>query len=102
MSELLVRGAIGVLAGGAWNLASVWTFGHVLRAWLGPMRSHKRALLWLLVKFPLLYLLAIGLLHNLRVSAIGFGIGFTVVMVAIVVKFACQAWSRSTPSSHVR
>jgi hypothetical protein len=72
-------GAIGFVAGGAWNMASLWSLQRMLHAWLGPLPSRGRALLWLLVKFPLLYLLGLAMLHSPQVSPLGFGIGFTLV-----------------------
>jgi len=66
----------GVLAGAAWNLASLWCLSRMLAAWLGPRRSSRRALGWLLVKFPLLYVLAFVMLRSGSVSLVGFGIGF--------------------------
>lgn len=74
--------AAGLLAGGLWNVANLWCLSQLLEAWLGPRRSTKRVVAWLLVKFPLLYVLAVALLQSTRVSMVGFGIGFTLVLVA--------------------
>ena len=84
------KGAVGVLAGGVWNLASLWCLVHLLNAWLGPTPSRRRAIMWLVLKFPLLYLLAVGVLLNQRVSVVGFGLGFTIVLLIIVSWFALQ------------
>ena len=86
-----VKGTVGVLAGGVWNLASLWCLVHLLNAWLGPTPSRRRAITWLVLKFPLLYLLAVGVLLNQRVSVVGFGLGFTVVLLILVGWFALQA-----------
>ena len=97
MSDVLVNSAIGVVAGWAWNVASLVSLQRMLRAWLGPTRSPRRAVLWLLVKFPLLYLLGLALLHSPRVSALGFGIGFTLVMVlGLVVALQATSMARRT------
>ncbi len=71
---------LGLLAGGAWSLASLWCLVHLLDAWLGPKPSRRRAIGWLLVKFPLLYLALFLLLYSSRVSVAGFGVGFTLVL----------------------
>lgn len=92
----------GVLAGGAWNLASLWCLSRLLHAWLGPQHSRRRVLGWLLVKFPLLYLVAFGLLHTRAVSAMGFGIGFSVILAMAIGRFALRAKSFAAPSSHGR
>ena len=72
--------SVGILIGGAWNLSSLWCLGQLLGAWLGPTPSQRRAVGWLLVKFPALYLLAFGYLSRPAASVVGFGIGFTVVL----------------------
>ena len=82
--------AVGALVGGIWNLASLWCFGQLLRAWLGPHSSRRRVVLWLLVKFPLLYLLVGALLYRRLISLLGFGIGFSLVLV-----LALGWWLRS-------
>lgn len=79
------RLALGVLAGGLWNGASLWCLANLLQAWLGPSPSQRKVIGWLLVKFPLLYVLAFGALKLPPVSLIGFGIGFTVTLVAVMV-----------------
>ncbi len=106
------RVALSIAAGGAWNLASLFCLAQLLGAWLGPPRppgppflnagagadgksrggqpSRRRAILWLLVKFPLLYLFVFGLLRAPSVSLIGFGAGFTVVLAGAVAGFALQ------------
>ena len=86
-----LHAALGVFAGGAWNLASLWCLVQLLNAWLGPAPSRKRVWGWLLVKFPLLYFLAFGLLWTKAVSAVGFGVGFSVVLLVILTGMACQA-----------
>jgi hypothetical protein len=85
------RCALSLVAGGIWNLASLWLLTRLLGAWLGPRPSTRRAVGWLLLKFPMLYLAAFMLLHQPSVSVIGFGIGFTVVLAAAVADAALQA-----------
>jgi hypothetical protein len=102
MSELIVKGAIGLVAGGVWNLASVWSLRRLLGAWLGPSPSRRRALLWLLVKFPLLYLLAVALLRSPQVSSVGFGLGFTLVLIAAIAQVVMQVRSRTARHPHGR
>lgn len=75
---------LGALAGALWNLASVWCLIQLLQAWMGPHPSRRRALLWLLVKFPLLYLLVFVLLRHPAISIVGFGVGFSLVLVIMV------------------
>jgi hypothetical protein len=89
--------AIGLLAGGAWNLTSLLVLSQLLNAWLGPNRSNRRVVGWLLVKFPLLYLAFFAMYQFKVVSLIGFGIGFTVVLAAAVGTFAVHAM-RMNPS----
>ena len=86
-----VRVMGGVLAGGAWNLASLWCLAHLLSAWLGSRPSTRRAIAWLVLKFPFLYLLAFGILRSPSVSLIGFSIGFTVVLIVVVAWLAARA-----------
>ena len=75
------RIAFGILVGGTWNLLSLWCLVHLLNAWLGPKRSSRRAIGWLLLKFPLLYALIVVAFGHRAISLLGFGIGFTVVLV---------------------
>jgi len=75
---------LGVLAGALWNLASLWCLTQLLRAWLGPHPSRRRVLLWLLVKFPLFYLLVFVLLRHPAISIVGFGVGFTLVLLLVM------------------
>ncbi len=90
------RLALGVLAGGLWNAASLWCLAGLLKAWMGPAPSQRRAIAWLLVKFPLLYAVAFAALRLPPVSLIGFGIGFTVTLAAVVVSL----W-RLAPRMHM-
>ncbi len=75
------RIALGILVGGTWNLLSLWCLTRLLNAWLGPQHSSRRALGWLLLKFPLLYALIVVAFGHQAISLLGFGIGFTVVLV---------------------
>lgn len=112
--------ALGILAGGAWNLANLWCLGRALTVWLGPQPSppaplaarlpvpfgtgrqtgragRRRAAWWFIVKFPVLYGLAVALLMAPGISLAGFGLGFSVVLAMAVV--AGIAWSqRALPS----
>ena len=72
--------ALGILVGGLWNLLSLWCLARLLKTWLGPQHSSRRALGWLLVKFPLLYALLFVAFRHQAVSLLGFGIGFTLVL----------------------
>ena len=74
--------ALGVAAGGVWNLASLWCLSRILEAWIGPTASTKRVVGWLLVKFFVLYLAIYFLISRAVVSLVGFSIGFTVVLIA--------------------
>ena len=76
-----VKVGVGIFAGGTWNMASLWCLARLLSAWLGPAASRRRVIGWLLVKFPLLYLVVFTLLRHPAVSLVGFGIGFTIVLV---------------------
>ena len=79
--------ALSLLAGGLWNLCSLLCLTQLLHAWIGPRASTRRAIAWLLVKFPLLYA-AIFLLIQRSIVSIGwFGAGFTVVLAAVAVFF---------------
>jgi hypothetical protein len=82
------RAAIGVMTGAAWNLASLWCLARLLAAWLGPRSSRRRAVGWLLVKFPLLYLLIVLLVRSPAVSVVAFGVGFSVVLVSALIGVA--------------
>ena len=82
------RVALGILSGGACNLVSLWCLAHLLGAWLGPQPSRRRVLGWFLLKFPLLYLFVFSLPRASYISLIGFGIGFTVVLIVAMGGFA--------------
>ena len=85
------RAAVGVFSGGAWNLANLWCLTRLLAAWLGPQRSTKRVVGWLVVKFPLLYLLVFQLLRHPAMSIVAFGVGFTIVLLTAVTFLAVRA-----------
>lgn len=95
--------ACGILAGGAWNLANLWCLAHALTAWLSPQRSLRQTLGWFIVKFPVLYLAVFGLLALARCSAVGFGIGFLIVLtVAIITSIISLQRTLQTTSAHGR
>jgi hypothetical protein len=93
---------LGLAAGAAWNLASLWLLTRLLGAWLGPRPSTRRAIGWLLLKFPLLYLGAFVLLRHPSISVIGFGIGFTLVLAVAVAALALKAGRMTARTSHGR
>ena len=93
---------LGILIGGAWNLASLWCLARMLDAWLGPHRSQRRTITWLLFKFPLLYAAVFLLLRHPRISVIGFGIGFTVVLATAISLLALNAQRVTMARSHGR
>ena len=97
-----LRAALGVGVGGIWNLASLWCLVQLLNAWLGQSPSKKRALGWLLVKFPCLYGLAFLLLWTRAVSPVGFGIGFTIVLLMMMGGMALRATSFALAPPHGR
>lgn len=78
------RLVLGMLAGGAWNLVNLYCLARLLRAWLGPQRSTRRVAAWLLAKFGVLYVMVFWLLRLPTVSPVGFGLGFTVVLITAV------------------
>ena len=83
--------SVGVLVGGAWTLLNLWCLAQLLRSWLGSQRSSWRAIGWLVAKFPLLYIGVLLCLRHPAVSPFGFGIGFTIALVAALSVFAMQA-----------
>lgn len=102
MRESWMRLIVGVLAGGAWNLASLWCLTQLVRAWLGPRPSRRRALIWLVVKFPLLYAATVLMCYKGMVSIVGFSIGFSVVLAASIVWLWWRAQRMATAGSHGR
>ncbi len=78
----------GVLIGGAWHLASLWCLARVLSAWLGSKPSQKKAIIWTLVKFPLLYFAIFALFQSRLVPFAAFGVGFSVVLAIAVTVLA--------------
>lgn len=81
-----IETALGILAGGLWNVANVWCLARALGVWLSPKlapRQHQVG--WFIVKFPLLYAAVFGLVQLPGISLVGFGIGFLVVITAAMV-----------------
>ena len=97
-----LRPAASVAAGGAWNLASLWCLSRMLHAWLGPHPSRRRVVGWLLVKFPLLYSLVWLVLRVPAFSWVGFGVGFSVVLLVAVGWFTAHAQRLAIVRAHVR
>ncbi|PIQ83932.1 MAG: hypothetical protein COV75_04850 [Candidatus Omnitrophica bacterium CG11_big_fil_rev_8_21_14_0_20_63_9] len=87
---------LGTLAGLLWSLANVWGLARLSTVWLRDGASRTRTLLWFFIKFPCLYAVAIWLLLQPAVSPAGFGIGFTLVLIAAIVVAAV----RSTATAH--
>lgn len=84
MSPLL----LGLFVGGGWGLASLACLGRLLDAWLRPRPSTRRVVGWLLVKFPLLYLVALLVLRGSPTYLFGFGLGFTLSLAAVIARLA--------------
>src|SRR3989338_1762545 len=81
-----VQVALGILAGGLWNVANVWCLARALGVWLSPKLAPRRHQVgWFIVKFPLLYAALFGLVQLPGISLMGFGIGFLVVITAAMV-----------------
>lgn len=93
------RLAASLLVGGAWNLASLWCLIRVLSAWIGPSASRRRAIAWLVVKLGGLYPLAWLMLRHPAMSALGFGLGFSLVLLVIL---AYVVWAAQRTISHGR
>ena len=91
--------ALGIAAGGAWNLLNLWCLVTALTVWLDQSPSRRRAIAWFVIKFPLLYLAAFGLLSHPSVSPIGFGIGFTVVLALAATLLVVRSRSAASPAS---
>jgi hypothetical protein len=94
--------ALGIVCGGFWHLASLWCLVHLLDAWLGPQPSRRHVIGWLLAKFPLLYVFVFVALRQPSISLIGFGIGFTVILVAAVGALAFSAQRMTMVRAHGR
>lgn len=86
-----IRGALGVLSGGFWNLINLWCLQNLLNAWLGTTRSTRRVVGWIVLKFLFLYGLVVLLLRHPAISLMGFGIGFTIILISAIGIFAVQA-----------
>jgi hypothetical protein len=96
-----IETALGILAGGLWNVANVWCLARALGVWLSPKLAPRRHQVgWFIVKFPLLYAAVFGLVQLPGISLMGFGIGFLVVIMAAVFGTlrALKPVNRSVPS----
>lgn len=96
--------ALAIAAGGLWNLLNITCLIRFLLVLTeqepGSKRSKPASLrlaLWFLVKFPLLYGAAFLLLWKLNISALGFAVGFSVVLLIAV--FA--GWMQASQSQGV-
>ena len=94
--------AVGVIIGGVWNLTSVWCLGRLLSTRVTPKPSRGKTIAWALVKFPLLYLLVGFLFMTRAVSLLGFGIGFTIVLLFAMGWFWLQASRTALVRPHGR
>ena len=79
-----------MLAGAGWNLLNLWALAHLLGAWIGPRRSLPRALGWGLIKIPLLYALVFWLMSQPVIPPVAFAIGFTTVLVTVMLRLVAQ------------
>lgn len=95
----MTEASLSLLAGAAWNGANLWCLRRLLGAWLGPKHSTRRVVVWLLVKYPLLYALAFCLLRQAQVSPVWFGCGFTLVLVAGLIAMALSVQRRLQAAS---
>jgi hypothetical protein len=93
---------LGVAFGAVWNAASVWCLIQLLRCWTGPRPSWRRALAWAAVKFPALYGTAYWLLHEGSVSVVGFGVGFTIMLIAACVWVIARSRAANPRHAYVR
>ena len=96
------RLALGLTAGGLWNMANLFCLGRLLTAWLGPQPSTRRVVGWLFVKFLGLYALAVWLLREPAIHPVGFGAGFTVVLGTAGVLILRRVRRLMTPLVHDR
>ena len=91
-----------ILAGGLWNLASLWCLTRLLGAWLRPEPSRNRLLGWLALKGAWLALLIGAVLRAPWLSFIGFGIGFTIMLIIVIAFFALHSRRFVAGQSHGR
>ncbi len=85
-----------------WNVASIGCLVQLLRCWMGPQPSWRRALFWSVIKFGLLYAVASFFLWSERASVLGFSIGFTVTLIGACAYFAIRGRSNLATRSYVR
>lgn len=89
------RMVASMLAGGVWNVGSLWCLSHVLGAWLRPQPDKRRALTWLGIKLAWLGALAALVLNAPWLSLVGFGIGLTVVLIVVIAGLGLRAKAAS-------
>lgn len=85
------RMVASMLAGGLWNVGSLWCLSKLLRVWLGPDPHRRQALGWLAVKCAWIGVLAAVVLRAPWLSVIGFGAGLTVVLMVVVAGLGFRA-----------
>ena len=97
------RMVASMLAGGLWNLGSLWCLSNLLGVWLPRQGSGNRrqALGWLAAKLAWIGLLVAGVLRASWLSFIGFGVGLTVVLVVIIAGLGIRA-NRISSQPHGR
>lgn len=81
---------LSIAFGIGWNAASLWCLVRLLRCWMGPRPSWRRALAWAGVKFLALYGVAALALFSGRVSVLGFSVGFTLSLAVAVAWLATR------------
>lgn len=102
VGTVVAPAALGMAAGGAWSLASLWCLARLLAAWLSPARSRRRVIGWLLVKLAVLYPLAVVFLQAHPRLAMSFGVGFTLALAVMACGFALHGVRAARAQSHGR
>ena len=94
---------LGVIGGVCWNLTSLFCLRQIMGAWLGPHPSRARVIVWMLVKFPLLYVLIILLFRlSSTASIVGFSIGFSLALLGALLLLVRHPMRFSGLQPHVR
>lgn len=82
---------MGMVSGIVWDLASLGCLSRLLHAWLAPRRAQRRALGWGFAKAVLLGLLVYLFTRVSPSFIMGFGLGFTLVLLAAMGWFVLRA-----------
>ncbi len=88
--ELHAPMAAGLCAGATWNLVNLTCLAGLLHACITPQSSKRWAIAWFVVKFPLLYAIGYQVLRRPDISILGFGIGFTLMLLLVLGWFTFQ------------